>query len=116
MALKKIKLGSFAAGEIPNPIAHQYTDWAGDPIPMTGWTILGFFVDGDGPTSGTAAWVDAAQGILGYTWHPDDMQIPGRYTGLLWVQDKVTDPDRRFASDQFEWFVVDGPGPTPPVA
>lgn len=115
MALKKIKLGDFAAGEIPNPILHTYTDSDGNPIAMSGWTILGFFVEGDGTINGTLEWVNAAGGEIKYTWHADDMQTPGRYVGLIWVQNLSSNPTLRFASDQFEWTVVDGPGPTPPT-
>jgi hypothetical protein len=115
MALKKIKLGTFAAGEIPNPISHQFTTHEGVAIDMTGWTILGFYVEGDGETAGVVAWDDITVGRLTYTWDPDDTQTAGPYQGLLWVQNMAADPTRRFASDLFVWDVADGPGPTPPA-
>lgn len=115
MALNKIDLGTFAAGEIPPPILHTYRDFQRQPIPMSGWTILGFFVEGPVEAGGTMGWVDAAQGQVKYEWVEADMQTAGRFRGLMWVQNLTTDPTMRLASDQFEWTVVDGPGPTPPT-
>lgn len=115
-ALRKINLGAYAAGEIPPPLSHQYLGNDRLPLPITGWIVLGFFVEGDAPCGlGDLQITDGPNGIITYTWDPDDMQTPGNYRGLMWVQNDP-DPTVRLASDLFLWTVVDGPGPTPPVS
>lgn len=115
--LRKIQLGAFPAGEIPAPIEHQYLTYAREVIDISGWTVLGFFIEGpDGPhiTVGPPAITDGPNGKVTYIWGPDDMQVSGEYSGLIWVQDTSTNPNLRLGSDLFVWSVKDGPGPTPP--
>lgn len=116
-SIKKINLGAFAAGEIPGPLLHTFLDKNGAAIDIDGWTVLGFFAEsageemlmGNNPTIS-----DGPGGKVMYIWHPNDMQIAGEYTGLLWVQNALSGPSLRLASDRFVWTVEDGPGPTPP--
>lgn len=113
--IKKIQLGAFAAGEIPFPLEHTYLTRSGSVIDISGWTVLGFYAEG--PDSellfDTVPVIsDGPNGEVTYTWGPDDMQEPGDYSGLIWVENPGG--TLRFASDRFVWTVEDGPGPTPP--
>lgn len=114
-SIKKISLGAFAAGEIPFPLEHEYETKAGASIDISGWSVLGFFVEGpEGEfTMGSMPTItDGPNGVVTYTWGADDMQVSGDYTGLIWVENPSG--TLRFASDRFVWTVEDGPGPTPP--
>ena len=113
-SIKKINLGAFAAGEIPFPLEHQYLTSGSQVVDISGWDVLGFFVDGpDDPLiMGTPVITDGPNGVVTYTWEASDMQEPGDYTGLLWVENPSG--TLRLASDRFVWTVEDGPGPTPP--
>ena len=115
MALKKIKLGSYAAGEIPPPIAHTFKDYRNNVLDIDGWTVLGFFIEGPvtGLGEGNCAISDGPNGEVTYTWIEADMQEPGQYKGLMWIQNLSSSPEVRLASDMFVWDVVDGPGSTP---
>ena len=114
--IKKISLGAFAAGEIPGPIVHTFLDKNGTAIDIDGWTVLGFYVEGpEGDVDmGNPTITDGPNGVVTYEWQADDLQVPGDYSGLLWVQNTVSNPSLRLASDRFVWTVEDGPGPTPP--
>lgn len=117
--IKKIALGAFAAGEIPGPILHTFQDKNGAPINIQNWAVLGFYVEGpDGPIvmNNVPTITDGLAGKVQYVWGATDMQVAGEYTGLLWVQNTLSSPTLRLASDRFIWTVEDGPGPTPPEA
>lgn len=108
---KKINLGVFAAGEIPFPIDHRFLA-LGVPIPLTGYTAWVYIEGPEGDVvlgAGTVAITNAPEGLVRYTWNEDDMQLPGKYKMLIWVDSA----DNRFASDLIVWEVYDGPGPTP---
>lgn len=110
---KKISLGVFAAGEIPLPVVHAFKYADGDPIPLTTYTPTVYIEGPEGVNAGqgTLTVVDAMAGTLSYTWHEDDMQTPGKYRMLLWIE--AADESTRFASDLITFEVYDGPGPTP---
>lgn len=112
--IKKINLGAFAAGEIPFPLDHQYLTHANEVIDISGWTVLGFYVEGpDGEQiMGTPVISDGPNGVVTYTWSEGEMDTPGDYSGLMWVENPSG--TLRLASDRFVWTVEDGPGPTPP--
>ena len=113
MAAKKINLGTFAAGEIPYPVEHQFTQ-QNTPIDLDGFTTFVNITGPDEATSlgaGAVIVIDEPNGIVRYTWVEDDMQFPGKYQMLIWVDDTAT--PNRFASDLIVFEVYDGPGPTP---
>lgn len=114
--IKKISLGAFAAGEIPGPIVHSFLDKNGVVIDITDWVVLGFYVEGpEGTVEMGAPFIsDEENGVVTYVWQADDMQVPGDYSGLLWIQNTASNPSLRLASYRFVWTVEDGPGPTPP--
>lgn len=114
-SIKKIQLGAFAAGEIPFPLEHEYETKDGQTIDISGWTVLGFYVegpDGEFVMDSLPVISDGPGGIVTYTWGANDLQEPGDYSGLMWIRNPGT--TLRFASDRFVWTVEDGPGPTPP--
>jgi hypothetical protein len=115
---KKINLGVYAAGEIPASLVHVFKDNDKVPIPITGWTLKGFRIEGpEGSTAGLGSYdiTDAPNGEVTYTWVEADMQLPGKFSGLMWIQNAPTNPTIRLASYLFVWEVYDGPGNTPPV-
>lgn len=114
--IKKISLGAFAAGEIPGPLVHTFKDKNDVEINIDGWIVLGFFVEGPEGlmTMSNPQITDGPNGEVTYIWQAADMQAAGEYSGLLWIQNTVSDPTLRLASYRFVWTVEDGPGPTPP--
>jgi len=115
---KKINLGVYAAGEIPASLVHVFKDNDKVPIPISGWTLKGFRIEGpDGSIAGqgTYDFSDAPGGEVTYTWVNGDMQVAGKFSGLMWIQNAATDPTIRLASYLFVWEVYDGPGNTPPL-
>lgn len=115
---KKINLGVYAAGEIPASLVHVFKDNDKVPIPITGWTLKGFRITGpDGSTAGLGDYsiTDAPNGEVTYTWVNDDMQVAGKFSGVMWIQNAVSNPTIRLASDLFMWEVYDAPGNTPPI-
>lgn len=114
--LKQIKLGAFPAGEIPHPLRHQFQTFDRQVIPITGWTVLGFYVEGpEGfqPPSALPLITDGAQGEITYTWLEGDMGVVGAYKGIFWVENPLVTV--RLGSDLYVWDVEDAPGPTPPA-
>lgn len=108
------QLGTFAAGEIPPPVTHQFIDRAGDPIPLTGFTASAFILST--PTGeiveagGTVEIIDFVEALVQYTWVSADMDTSASYRLQIWVQNAgVT---QRYASDMFAFEVYDGIGPT----
>lgn len=110
----EIDLGFFAAGEIPPDLRHQFLDFNGDPVDLTGFTTLSMQVEvhpvgtgpyGDGPKILTTP----AQGIVTYSWSATDMAEPGSYRAQLWASDGT----KRYASDVIIYTVYDGPGVAP---
>jgi hypothetical protein len=116
---RTIVLGVYAAGEIPAPLVHVYKDANKVVIPITGWTLKGFRITGpDGALSlgaGTYEITEGPDGEVTYTWLSDDMQTFGAYSGVMWVQNAISNPTIRLASDLFKWEVYDAPGATPPL-
>lgn len=115
--LRQIKLGAFPAGEIPPPLLHQFLRYDKTPIDITGWTVLGFYVDGpEGQTVGLSdpTIYNGPNGQVTYSFVEGDMALAGTYKGLIWIQNLATNPTLRLASDLYIWDVKDGPGPTPP--
>lgn len=115
--LKRIKLGAFPAGEIPDPLRHSFLTFDRSPYDISGWTVLGFFVEGpEGytPPSVLPLITNGPLGEVTHVWLEGEMTIPGPYTGIFWVQDSPTNPSVRLGSDLYVWDVEDAPGPTPP--
>lgn len=119
MAIKpvKIELGAFAAGEIPPPLVHAYTDFDGNVVDLTGFITLAFNVEatpavtgplGDGAIAFFAT--DPTLGKVEYTWSSTDMAEPATYLAQMWVYNGSTG---RYASDTFVYLVYDGPGEYP---
>jgi hypothetical protein len=115
---RKIDLGVFMAGEIPFPIDHIYKRRDKTIIDISGWTLVGFSIEGpDGSAnlgSGTFTFTgDGSDGSVTYNWIEDDLQTFGKYEGTMWIQNLPSAATRRLASDLFAWEVYDGPLATP---
>lgn len=109
----KIKLGAFAAGEIPRPLVHQFVDYDGTPIDLTGGMDAAFNVESIpsvlGPLGGSATIFDPTGGRVRYDWSDDDLETPADYTGQFWVRVG----GHLYASDPILYTVYDGPGDAP---
>lgn len=110
----KILLGAYAAGEIPPPLLHQFLDYSGAVVNLTGFTTndmnIEVLPDVTGPLgNGTVTVTDAANGWVQYDWTATDMAEPGDYIAQLWVGNGVN----KYASDPIEYSVYDGPGDAP---
>lgn len=110
----KIDLGAFAEGEIPPPLAHQYLDFDGNPVNLTGFATLQMNIEAVPPVTatlgtGTITVTDAANGIVQYTWVGDDMAEASGYTAQMWVSNGTN----KYASDLVTYTVYDGPGSAP---
>lgn len=110
----KILLGAFAAGEVPPPLLHQFLDFSGEVINLTGFTTLDMNIEVipsvTGPLGdGTVTVTDAPNGKVQYEWTSTDMADPGDYVAQLWVSNGTN----WYASDPIEFSVYDGPGVAP---
>lgn len=111
----KIELGAFAAGAVPPPIEHQYLDFDGVQVDLTGFSTLSMNIEAlpsvTGPLGGgTIEFVtDGTDGWVRYTWVADDMAEPSSYTGQMWASNGTN----RYESDLFLYTVYDGPGSAP---
>jgi hypothetical protein len=108
----KIKLGAFAAGEVPRPLVHQFLDYDNSPVDLTGG-VATFNVESippvTGPLGGSAVIQDPVNGLVRYEWSDTDMATPADYTAQLWVDLPVY----QYASDPILYTVYDGPGDAP---
>lgn len=111
----KIELGAFAAGAIPPPIEHQYLDFDGLAVDLTGFTTLSMNIEASPTVSGTLGGgtiefkTDGTDGWVVYTWVVDDMAEPSGYVGQMWASNGTN----RYESDLFIYSVYDGPGDAP---
>lgn len=110
------QIGSFAAGEIPPPVIHQFIDRAGDPLPLTGFTATAFIhvnpAGTEAAAGGTVEIIDFDDALVRYTWAASDMATPASYRLQIWVEN--AGDTERYASDMFAYEVYDGIGPTIP--
>jgi hypothetical protein len=109
-------LGSFIVGEVPPPLDYQYLDADGVAIDLTGFStavfnwggyVQGQFVD---PVTETALVTDPTAGIVTFDWDGDELDAPGEYAGVFYVNDGTT----QYASVLITWQVCLGIG-TPPI-
>lgn len=108
-------LGQFAAGEIPAPLRHTFRDFLGEPLVLTGFSVVTMQIEAipgvAGPIGdGVVSIVDAGNGVVQYQWSATDMLEASSYRAQLWVWDTAM---RRYASDVFVYEVYDGPGVAP---
>lgn len=113
----KVEIGAFAAGEIPPPITHTFTNLLGQPIDISPFTIRQMNIVGV-PDPGIVLGqnpvnflTDGTDGTVVYQWHPNDMAVPGDYEAQIWVY--LSTSPYRFASDLILYTVYDGPGEAP---
>lgn len=112
---RKINLGEFYAGEIPYPYEHTFKDGNKAAINLTGWTLLGFYIEGPLTVIRDDTYFsrDDVNGKVTYSFVEADMQEPGNYKALVWIANAPTAPTIRLASDLVVWKVLDGPEATP---
>lgn len=80
------KLGSYAAGEIPEPWVHQFLDADGTAINITGYAVrVAYKIDNGSQVVRTGALSDAANGKASYTWVAGDFTTAGQMRGEMWV-------------------------------
>jgi hypothetical protein len=111
-----IELGSFVTGEVPPPLEYQFLDADGVAIDLTGFTVATFqwgeYVHGgfaDAVTE-TATVSAPATGHVTYVWDGDELDSPGEYAAVFFVNDGTT----QYASILITWQVCLAVG-VPPV-
>ena len=104
------QLGPYTVGEVPPPLVYQYLDNEGALVPIN--DFLGAFVllkpDATEGAEERDVEVDEETSSLTYTWQIDDMDAAGTGAGQFWVGS--TDGLRKYASEDYEWDIVDGVG------
>lgn len=116
-SITKVEIGAFAAGEIPPPFQHTFTDLDGGPLDVSAFSVQRMNIESvPAATSTLGAGVitmpgTGADGVVQYAWSADDMAVPGDYEAQLWVYEPGT--PYRFASDLITYMVYDGPGEAP---
>lgn len=107
-------LGVFTAGEKPAPLRYTFTDYDGNVIDLSGytvrfvWSAAGAGVVG---TTGNGTLADAANGVVEYTWSGAEFATPGPYVGQFWVGNLTN----RWASIKIKWTVQAGTGAVPAI-
>lgn len=111
-----VDLGSFVTGEVPLPLEYQFLDADGQPIDLTGFDVATFqwgeyvhggFVDA---VTETASVSTPATGHVTYVWDGDELDRPGEYGAVFFVNDGTT----QYASVLITWQVCLAVG-VPPV-
>jgi len=110
----KQELGAFAAGAIPPPVEHTYTDFNGVPIDISSFSTRQMNIEAippvTGPLGGAVAFTtDGTDGKVTYTWSATDMAQPSTYTAQMWVSNGTN----KYESDLLLYAVYDGPGDAP---
>lgn len=111
-----VALGSFVVGEVPPPLEYQFLDADGVPINLTGFTTVTFqwseVVQGQFvfPVVASGSVSDALTGKVTYVWNGGELDAPGEYAGLFFVNDGTN----QYASLTITWHVCLSIG-TPPA-
>lgn len=80
MAVTKVTIGPYVAGEKPAPLTYQFLDSAGVPINITGWTAKFSYQERDGvAVTANAAVTDGTNGKATYTFTGAEFATAGRY-------------------------------------
>lgn len=107
-------LGPYTEGEIPGTIQITFLDFAGDPIPITGYTIEWRIREANADISTTqvliGAVADGPGGIGEYTWADGNLDTAGYYYGQMWAYSGTS---IRYASEVFSFHVRDAVVTTP---
>lgn len=115
MAVEKINIGFFAAGEIPPPVSHTFTDFDGAAVDISSFSTRQMNIEAipavTGPlgTNAVTFVTDGTDGKVTYAWSATDMAEPGSYSAQIWVSNGTN----RYASDLIIFVVYDGPGDAP---
>lgn len=114
--VSKQELGAFAAGAIPPPFEHTYTDIDEVVVDVSGFATRAMNIEAvpavTGPLgTGTIGFTtDGTDGKVTYNWSATDMAEPGSYSAQMWVSNGS---DQKYESDLLLYLVYDGPGDAP---
>jgi len=116
-----VDIGDFAAGAVPPPIIHTFTDFNGVVVDLTTFPTVTVQIEAVPGVpvalgSGQVQITDDLVGEVTYWWHPNDMATANsEYRLQIWVwNDLPTSPTaRRYESDLYRYRVYDGPGVAP---
>ncbi|MEM9681635.1 MAG: hypothetical protein AAF942_00080 [Pseudomonadota bacterium] len=111
MKQKRINLGTFSVGEIPEPLQVTFLTDQGVAIDLTGFAVDFVIesINAEVPTdtvlgAGSASIVNPATGgVTQYAWDAQDFQNAGYYEGQMWAGNGTN----RYASRQLFWNVAD---------
>ena len=111
------ELGAFAAGAVPPPFEHTFTDFDGAVVDLSTFGVLAMNIEADGvsvagPLGGgsIAFTTDGTDGSVTYEWSLTDMAEPADYLAQMWVSNGST---QKYESDLLKYKVYDGPGSAP---
>lgn len=111
----KVELGAFAAGEVPPDLVVSYTDFDGNVVNLTGFSVVEMNIEEELGSNtqplgtGTVNISDPPNGEVTYQWHRNDMLDTGEYQAQVWV----SDGNKYYASDLYIYSVYDGPEEPP---
>ena len=114
--VSKQELGAFAAGAIPPPFEHTFTDFDDAVVDISTFAVRAMNIeavpDVTGPlgTGSIGFTTDGQDGKVTYNWSATDMAEPGSYSAQMWVSNGST---QKYESDLLLFVVYDGPGDAP---
>lgn len=92
-----ITIGSYVAGEVPEPLEYSFLDADGDPLDLTGFTVT-FRLSFDG-AAGVESSADLSatptDGTVTYAWAAGDL-----VAGALGAEFEATDGTNTYISDR----------------
>lgn len=93
-----VDLGSFADGEVPEPLVYAFLDAAGDPIDLTGYTATFSLKVGDADAQTLPATVSTPlEGEVTHTWLDGELERQGSY-GRVRAEFVVTNGTNTYVS------------------
>lgn len=112
-------LGPYLEGEAPGVHQHTFLNADGDPINVTGWTVVwvqGRISDPIGSAETKAgSVVDGPAGLVQVVFGAEAFDVPGEYYGRFWAYQGPSFSARTaaLASHLFSFIVRDDPLPPP---